>query len=140
MLGIFLGFVAALGFGSSTVLARVGLQHMRSSSATIISLISGSVTVLILAFALSGADILALPFTAFLWFALIGLVHFVMGRFLNFTSVSLAGAAKASALFATSPLFAATFAVTLGGETLTLPVVLGTLSIIAGVILVVTKS
>ena len=139
MLGIFLGFVAALGFGTAPVLARIGLLNMRSSSGTVISLVIGFMVVLLLAIAFNLSDIRSLSALAFLWFAVIGVLNFVIGRLLNFTGVSLAGATRTASVLAISPLFAAIFAITLGGEPLTLPIVLGTLSISAGVILIVGK-
>ncbi len=139
MQGVLLGFVAALGFGTTTVLVRIGLQHMRSSSAVVVSLLVGAINVMLLAVVLNLDDILNLPFTAFLWFALVGLLHFGMARFLNFTSVSLVGASRTAAILASSPFFAFIFAVTLGGETLRPPVILGAASISIGLILIVSR-
>ena len=139
MQGVLLGFAAALGYGTTTVLVRIGLQYMRSSSAVVVSLLVGAISVMLLAVVLNLDDILNLPFTAFLWFALVGLLHFGMARSLSFMSVSLVGAAKTAAILASSPFFAFIFAVTLGGETLRLPVILGAASISIGLILIVSR-
>ena len=58
---------------------------------------------------------------------------------MNFTAIRLIGASKATVVISTSPLFAATLAVILTGESLSLLVGLGTLAIMAGVMLVVTQ-
>ena len=139
MLGILLGLTSALGFGTSAIFARLGLQHMRPTTGTLVSLIVGSLVTLTLAFVLHSKEIVGLAGTAFLWFLLAGLVNFPLGRLLNFTGVSLVGVSRASPIVGSSPLFATMLAVTIGGESINLPILAGTLSIVGGLGLILSQ-
>ena len=68
-LGVLFGLSAALGFGSSAVLARLSLQHMRTSTGVLISLVVGTVITLALAFSFHTREILSLSGIAFVWLA-----------------------------------------------------------------------
>ena len=139
MFGILLGLTSALGFGTSAIFARLGLQHMRPTTGTLVSLIVGSVVTLTLAFAFHSNEIVGLAGIAFLWFLLAGVVNFPLGRLLNFTGVSLVGVSKASPIVGSSPLFATILAVTIGGESISLPILAGTLSIVGGLGLILSQ-
>lgn len=139
MLGVFLGLSAALGFGSSAVFARLGLQHMRPTTGTLVSLIVGTIITMTLAFALHSDQIFTLIGIAFLWFLLSGAVNFPVGRLLNYTSVSLVGVSRSAPIVGSSPLFATVLAVTVGGETINLPILLGTAFIIGGLVLILSQ-
>ena len=139
MLGVILGLSAALGFGSAAVFARIGLQHMRWTTGTLISLIVGTVITMVLAFALSSEENFALSAGAFLWFLLAGVAQFPLGRLLNFTSVSLAGVSRSSPIVGSSPLFATLLAITIGGESINLPILAGTIFITSGLALVLSQ-
>lgn len=139
MFGILLGLTSALGFGTSAIFARLGLQHMRPTTGTLVSLIVGSLVTLTLAFALHSNEIVGLAGIAFLWFLLAGLVNFPLGRLLNFTGVSLVGVSKASPIVGSAPLFATILAVTIGGESISLPILAGTLSIVGGLGLILSQ-
>lgn len=128
MLDVLIGLSAALGFGGSAVFARIGLEHMRSTTGTLVSLIAGTIVIMVLAFILHSDEILSLAGAAFLWFLISGIINFPMGRLLNYTDVSLAGVSKATPLIGTAPLFA----VTVGGESITIPTLIGTLLIVGG--------
>ena len=132
MLGVVLGLSAALGFGVSAIFARLGLQYMRSTSATLVSLMIGTAITMALAFALRSSEIVGLSLIAFAWFLLLGLITFPLGRLMNYTGVSMAGVSRASPIVGASPLFATILAVTVGGETLNLALLIGTISITAG--------
>ena len=139
MLGVILGLSAALGFGSAAVFARIGLQRMRATTGTLISLIVGTVITMTLAFALNSPEIFALGAAAFLWFLLAGVLQFPLGRLLNFTSVALAGVSRSSPIVGSSPLFATVLAITIGGESITLPILAGTISITSGLALILSQ-
>ena len=139
MLGEILGLSAALGFGSAAVFARIGLQHMRSTTGTLISLIVGTVITMAPAFGLSAEEIFALGAAALLWFLLAGVAQFPLGRLLNFTSVTLAGVSRSSPIVGSSPLFATLLAVTIGGESINLPILAGTIAITLGLALILSQ-
>lgn len=137
--GVVLGLTAALGFGGSAVFARLGLQYMRSTTGTVISLLVGTAIMLTLALALHPDEIFALSGVVLLWLLLSAIINFPMGRLLNYTSVRLAGVSRASPIVGSSPLFALALAVTIGGESVTIPTLLGTFSIIGGLFLVLSQ-
>ena len=83
-------------------------------------------------------DDFALSSTAIGWIALLGLLNYLLGRFLNFNSIRLAGVSRAAPLLAVAPLVAVTLGVLLGGESLSPLIALGTLTIVGGVVLIVT--
>ena len=139
MEGVILGLLAALGFGGSAVFARLGMQYMRSTTGTLTSLLVGTVIMLTLAFALHSNEILALGGVVLLWLLLSAIINFPLGRLLNYTGVRLAGVARASPVVGASPLFALALAITIGGESINLPTLLGTFSIIGGLLLVLSQ-
>ena len=139
MVGVVLGLSAAVGFGSGAVFARLGLRHMRSTTGTLASLIVGTVITMAISFALYSEEILGLSGVAFLWFLLAGSINFPLGRLLNYTGVSLAGVSKATPIVGASPMFATIMAVTLGGESVNLPILLGTACIVGGIALILSQ-
>ena len=139
MFGVVLGLSAALGFGGSAVFARLGLQYMRSTTGTLVSLLVGTTIMLTLAFALHPDEIFALGGVVFLWLLLSAIINFPMGRLLNYTGVRLAGVSRASPVVGASPIFALVLAITIGGESINLPTLLGTFSIIGGLFLVLSQ-
>ena len=139
MLGVVLGLTSALGFGSAPVFVRLGMQHVRSTTATAVSLVVGTAVTMSIAFSFHAGEIFALSGFAFVWFLLSAVINFPLGRLLNFTSVRLAGVARATPIVGSSPMFAAALAVTIGGESMSLPVLAGTISIIGGLALVLSQ-
>ncbi len=139
MLGVALALSAAAGFGTAAVFARLGLQHMRSTTGTLVSVIVGTVIVMTLALIIHWEAIFALAGVAFLWFLLSGSINFPAGRLLNFTSVRLAGVSKSAPLVGSSPLFATALAITVGGESINAPILVGTIAIIGGMTLILTQ-
>ena len=96
MTGVLLSLCAAVGFGSSAVFARVGMQHMRATSGALISLVVGSVVTTVIAFAIHSGEIFDLEGVAFLWFLVVGALSFPLGRLMNYTGVRLVGVSRAS--------------------------------------------
>ena len=139
MIEIALGLSAALGFGSSAVFARIGLQHVRPTSGTLVSLIVGSVITMTLALVFHFDEIFALSSFAFVWFLLSAFINFPLGRLLNFTAVDLAGVNRATPIIGASPLFAMALALAIGGESINMPIFLGTMAIIGGLVLVLSQ-
>ena len=137
MLGAALALCAALGFGASAVFARIGLQYMRPTTGAFVSLLVGIAITLTLAVVFNLDDILTLGGIAFAWFLLSGTLNFPLGRLLNFTSVNSIGVSRSAPIVGASPLFAAILGVTLGGESMNLFIFAGTLTIIAGIALIV---
>ena len=135
---ISLALLASVGFGASAIFARLGLQHVRSSTGTVVSLVAGVLLIGTIALILHGGEMFALPAVAFAWFALLGFINYPLGRFLNFTGVHLAGVGRAIPILAATPLVAVSLGVIVGGETLTIFTALGTGAIVGGVVLIVS--
>lgn len=139
ILGAALALTAALGFASSAVFARLGLQHMRPTTGVFISLLVGIAITMALALALHWDDILALSAIAFAWFLLYGVLNFTAARLLNFMSVNKIGVSRAAPIIGGAPLFTAAIAVSIGTESVNLYILAGTIIIVAGIALIVGK-
>ena len=139
MLGIVLAITAALCWGTGSIFARLGLQGIKASTGTLISMVSSFLLVSVLALIINFDAIAHLSLTALLWFGLIGVVNYLLGRQFNYTAIRYIGVTKASPLFASAPLFAIVLAVTFIGETISLAIVVGALSVVAGLYLVITS-
>ena len=139
MLGVVLALCAAAGWGTDAVLARQGLRRMPPAFGTLVSLCASVVGAVAVALLFDREHLRGYPPVAFAWFALVGLVNFLGGRQCNYGAVKRLGAARATPLFAASPLVSIALAAAFTGERLTLPLLLGALLIVAGVALVVTS-
>ena len=137
MLGVALSLAAAMGFAGSAVFARVGLQYIRPTTGTLVSLFIGISITLTLSIIFNQKEIMALSGIAFLWFLVSGAINFPLGRLLNYTGISKIGVSRSTPIVATSPLFAAILAVTVGGESINAFIMMGTIAIIGGVVLIV---
>lgn len=139
MLGILLAVSAALGWGTGAVFTRLGLQSIKASSGTLISMLSSLLLIGFFALILNFEDIRHLSPAALLWFGLIGVINYVLGRQFNYTSIKYIGVTRATPLFAAAPLFSITLAVSLTGEKINPAIIAGTLAVIAGLCLVITS-
>lgn len=139
MIGVLAAFCAALGWGTDAVLARQGLRRLPPALGAFIS-ICASTTVALVALLLFNRDsVRHYPLAGFVWFALIGLVNFLAGRQWNFGATKRLGAARAAAIFATSPLVSIAIAVTFTDERVSAPLLAGAALVVVGVVLVVTS-
>ena len=139
MLSISLSLMAALGFGVTQIFARLGLQHMQATPGTLLSLSLSTVVTLVIALALHPHEVFDLEWITLLWLLLVGVLSFPLGRLLNFTGVRMAGVSRASPIVGAAPLFAGALAVGFLGESLNVPILLGTLSIIGGLALIMSQ-
>lgn len=135
MLAILLATISALGFGSSAIFARVGMQGIRPIPSTLISAMASFVPSLLLAVVFAFSDIRTLPPMSFLWFFGHGALTFLGGRANTHLSINLIGASRAGPFISSSTLFTALFAITLGGERLHPLVAVGTAGVVAGLLL-----
>ena len=138
-LGIILALVASLEWGVGSIFARLGMRHVSSTTATFLSLIAGFVVTLTFALIMDAPAFLALSAGTVLAFALLGFLQFGLGRLLNYTSISLIGVGRATAIGGSAPIFASVLAVLFLGEKLTIPLALGILAVVSGVALIATE-
>ena len=133
-MGFIGAFLAALGWGTDSVLARQGLRTLPPALATGISLCA-SLAICLVALVIIGPA--RFPLAGVAWFAMIGLINFLLGRQFNFRATKRLGAARTASLLATSPLVSIALAVLLAGEQVTPLLLFGVALSICGVILVV---
>lgn len=112
---------------------------MRSTTGTVVSLASGVLMVGAITLILYGSEMFALTAGALAWFALLGLVNYPLGRFFNFVGVHLAGVSRTAPILSAATLVASALGITLGGETLTPAIALGTVAIVGGVVLILSE-
>ncbi len=139
MLGIVLAITAALFWGTSATLSRLGLQNIKASTGTLISMLSSILLVGLLALTINFDDVVHISPTALLWFGLIGVINYVLGRQFNYLSITHIGVTKAAPLFASAPLFAIILAVVLIGESINPAIIIGTFAIVAGLYFVIVS-
>jgi drug/metabolite transporter (DMT)-like permease len=129
---VLLAVAAAVSWGFSAVLVRMGLRHLSTAAGTLISLVAGCVLtgVLVVAFELDAFT--SLSAEALALFAVIGVLNFPFGRFLNYMSVARLGVGRSTPILASAPLFAMVLAVIFTGESINLATIVGTALILAG--------
>ena len=134
-----LALLAAVGFGSGAVFARLGLRGMKPATGTAISLIVSFSLTAVLALAIERSALFTLPAIALVWFLVLGIVNYPLARLMNYTSVNLVGASRSAPIISTAPLFSAVLAIIFLGEEMNLLVGLGTAAIVVGSILIVVE-
>jgi|TARA_B100002003_G_C14035987_1_gene499214 drug/metabolite transporter (DMT)-like permease len=139
MLGIVLAITASFCWGAGAIFTRLGLQNIKVSAGAFISMLSSVLLVGLLTLAMNFDDVVHLSPAALLWFALVGIVNFVLGRQFNFAAIRYIGVTKASPLFAAAPLFAMLLALIFLGESVNVAIIIGTLVLVPGLYLVVTS-
>jgi drug/metabolite transporter (DMT)-like permease len=134
MAAVGLSLLAALGFASSAILSRQGMQTIFPLPGVMVSLLFSfllaSAMVLIFAF----SDISGIPQVAVLWILALGVMNFLGGRSMNFLSVNLIGASRASLFVSSQAPFAAIFAIAFTGESIHPVVALGTVAVVGGLL------
>ena len=131
-LPVALALGSACLYGVSAVTSRRGMAHLEPQVAAIVSV---------------GATALTFTLTSPLWmraedwftpgfwvFALNGLIHPMLSVWFWMEAIQRAGPTVASTLTATAPLFATATAIAFLGETLSVQIGAGTLSVVAGIV------
>jgi drug/metabolite transporter (DMT)-like permease len=133
---VLLGLLAGMCFGVSVVVARFGLFRADARTGSLVSIATTACAYWVLFPFFLHESVWTAPV---LWrfvplFALIGVFSPGLSLLLAFEGNRVLGPTLSATVASTAPLFAAIFAVALLGEQPSLPVVLGTLAIVAGVI------
>ena len=137
-LAVGFAFLAAFGLSSGTILIRLGTQRISPPTATFLAVSVGTVVAVILALALSRSEMWGLPLKAFGWFAALAAMGYLLARLLNYSAISMIGAARVAPMGSVAPMFAVILAVAILGERPNLLVGLGTPVIVSGLALAVT--
>jgi drug/metabolite transporter (DMT)-like permease len=136
---VLIAVLAAFSWGLSAVFVRVGMRDVSTSAGTLVSLLAGTLFTgaLVVLLDFDGLREVSAPTAAML--ALIGVLNFPIGRFLNYLGMSRLGVTRSTPLLASSPLFAALIAILFGGEQLELGTAIGGLLILAGFYVTITR-
>ena len=140
MLPVLMALLAALGFACGGIFARLAGQRIAVVTGTGISVVASLALVAIPALALDLPTIARISLAGFLWVALLALVNYPLARTLNYAAIGKIGAARASPLFSSSPLWSTLLAVIFLGERPNGVIIVGTLVIVAGVLVIVAES
>ena len=139
MTGIAFAIASSICWGVGAIFVRLGSQGIKTTTGTFISMLASMMLVCSLALAIDRDAVLSLTPMALLWFSMVGLVSYVLGRGLNYTAIQYIGVGRATPMIASAPLFAVIIAVIFTGESINLPIVAGTLSVVIGLYLVITS-
>lgn len=124
--------IAAILFGAGTTAVRQGLKYLDPQTGSVVSIATSVVCFLAISPWWMHASYWANPGV---WvFAAGGLVHPIFSRLLAYEANKRVGPTVSSAFDGTSPLFAAGMAIAFLDESLTLPIAIGTLLTMGGVI------
>lgn len=124
---------AAVSWGLSSVFVRLGVGHIPTTTGTLVSLFVGLGITGGLVLLLARDDARAVGLSTLAAFSLVGVLHFLCGRYMNFLSIQHLGVARAVPVTAASPVFAALIAVVFTGETLDPAAAAGTALVLIGI-------
>lgn len=128
-----LALLAASLFGAQAVLARRALRYVNAQTGAMVTIVVAAVIFWLL-YLVGRADWAHWGSPALWVFASNGLLHPLLSMFLSFEANRRMGATVSAAIASTTPLFATAGAVLGLGEGVTVPLLLGTLGIVAGVV------
>ena len=113
LLSLGLACIAVLGFGSSAVLARLGMQAMRPMPSALVSMVASTLLASTLALIFELDAIIAMPAIAMVWLLGNGMLSYIGGRSQQYIAISLIGAARVTPIVGSAALFSALYAITL---------------------------
>jgi transporter family protein len=128
-----LALLSAFFNASATILIRQGLQDSNPQTGFWINLVVGVVGLWLAVWLLTPGDVFAIR--ALPYFIAAGLLGTVGGRFTRFLAIDKVGASVAAPIINLNPFISAGLAIILLGEQVTLPILAGTVVIVAGTIL-----
>lgn len=134
---IVLAAASAIIFGIGTIFIRIGTQQVSAVVVTVISVGVSALLALTLALSFDAEEMANLDGETLLWLLLQGTLAYPLGRLLNYTAISMVGAARASPIFSISPVLAFGLAMLFLEERPTEMVIMGTPIMAFGLALVV---
>lgn len=141
-MGEILSLFSGIAFGSSNVFTRRGVFQARESFSPLPISIGIGLIILLAAMLVSGTSGVL---TRISWLAIVslsgaGVLHFVIGRSLNYTSLRLIGANRAQPLIGCNIIFAIAFGLIFLNEAITLRQIAGVAAVSLGVMLIGTSA
>ncbi len=137
MLAVALAFNSALLFALGAQLINLGLRHLDPQSGTLITIGASAAMYWLLSPLFVQAHFWLVP--AVLIFATVGLFRPILSANLAVAGTRHLGPTLSTTLASTAPFFAAGLGVAVLGERLTMPIVVGTVSIVAGVMVISSR-
>ena len=137
MAGVLLAIASAAVFAFGNICTRLGAQRVSPLAGVTVSMVLSTAVAAIPALLLDLPALKELALAGFLWIALLGFINFPVARLLNYIAIGNVGAARADPMFGAAPLFSTILAVIFLDERPGAVVILGTLAVVAGVILIV---
>ncbi len=116
LLSLALACVAVLGFGSSAVLARLGMTAqggLRPMPGALISLVASTLLAGTLALVFEFRAVIALPAIAMAWLFANGILTYLGGRSQQYIAINMIGASRVTPIVGSAALFSALYAITL---------------------------
>ena len=139
MTGILFALGASTVWGMANVWIRLALRDMRPTTSAVFSLFAGLLLLIPLSFLLHWNDLTAMTLGAVVAVFFYGMTNFLMGRFLNYSSISRIGLSRTVPIVSASPVPALLLAILLLGEEVNLLLIVGALIVVSGVLLIVTE-
>ena len=139
MTGILFALGASTVWGMANVWIRLALRDMRPTTSAVFSLFAGLLLLIPLSFLLHWNDLTAMTLGAVVAVFFYGMTNFLMGRFLNYSSISRIGLSRTVPIVSASPVPALLLAILLLGEEVNLLLIVGALVVVSGVLLIVTE-
>ena len=137
-IGVIVALMASVCWAVGSILVRLGIDKVSPPSATFFSILSGFFFVAAIALVIDAGAFLEISASTFAGFALVGLLAFMVGRLLYYTSVSLIGVGRATAMGGATPIVAAVLAVLFLDEQLTVQLAIGIMAVVVGIGLIVS--
>ncbi|MFC1995927.1 EamA family transporter, partial [Chloroflexota bacterium] len=137
-IGLIFALLGAAGFAGNMILVRRGtfLTGESFTAMTVFVFVGALFFALLLTFSSGWEDLLSLSWYGLALLGTSGIMNFIVGRFLVYSSIRLIGANRTSPLLSTATFYPVIFGVILLNESFTIYLGVGVLAIIAGVILI----
>lgn len=135
MTAIALSLLAAIGLSSTAILGRAGMPRVHPVTTVGVTLVLGFLGVLLAALLFEFSGLWRVPQAVLPWIAVVGLVHFAIGRSLGYISINAIGASRTALFISTQAPFAAFLAIAFTGEPLRPLVAIGTAAVLVALLL-----
>ena len=130
MIAVALSLLAAIGLATTAVSGRAGMPRVHPVTTVGVTLAVGTAGVLLAALVFEKSALWRVPLTVLPWVAVVGLVHFAIGRSSGYISVNAIGASRTALFITTQAPFAAFLAIVFIGEPLRPLVAAGTVAVV----------
>ena len=132
-----IALAAAIAYAMSFILSKRGLRYSTPITITFVSLLMQTIVLFAIVFIFTGIPATT-PYVYFL-FIVAGVLQMVV-RQLTYIGIEKIGAARSGPIRASVPLWSAAVAIFFLGERITLPIALGTLLVVGGILLISWRS